>query len=249
MSGSPPSRSFWVGWDVGGWNCDKNPNSRDAIVVLDETLRVTGRPWRGNLRDTINAARDTRDFLSRLFRLCGASRDDTRTRVTLAIDTPLGFSEAFQRLVIGLTAAGQIESSAANPYLFRQTEQFLFRHGLAPLSAVKDMIGSQATKGMHTLARFARQNTECGVWSNGDALTVIEAYPASCRRSQIIREMSLSFQDNFQGRHEDERDALTCALIAALHGSRADALIAPPSGVADSEGWIWLPKDALGDAA
>lgn len=24
-----------IGWDVGGWNCDKNPSSRDALVVLD----------------------------------------------------------------------------------------------------------------------------------------------------------------------------------------------------------------------
>jgi predicted nuclease with RNAse H fold len=249
MNGSSPQLSFWVGWDVGGWNCDRNANSRDAIVILDEALRVVGKPWRGNLRGTINAAKDAEDFLGRLFALCGASASDSPGRVTLAIDTPLGFSEAFQRLATGLTAAGQIESSAANPYLFRQTERYLFRRGLTPLSAVKDMIGSQATKGMHVLARFAPLNTACGVWSSGDVLTVIEAYPASCRRSEFIRGMKLPFEAGFEGRHEDERDALTCALIAALHGTCADALIPPPPEVPASEGWIWLPKDALGDAA
>ena len=25
---------LFIGWDVGGWNCDKNPTSRDALVVL-----------------------------------------------------------------------------------------------------------------------------------------------------------------------------------------------------------------------
>lgn len=55
--------------------------------------------------------------------------------------------------------------------------------------------------------------------------------------------------ESFQGRHKDEKDALTCTLIPALHGTRADALIPPPTEAPTSEGWIWLPKDALGDAA
>ena len=28
--------TYYVGWDVGAWYCDKNAHSRDAIVVLDE---------------------------------------------------------------------------------------------------------------------------------------------------------------------------------------------------------------------
>jgi hypothetical protein len=27
--------NYFIGWDVGGWNCEANPNSRDAIVILD----------------------------------------------------------------------------------------------------------------------------------------------------------------------------------------------------------------------
>jgi len=50
------SRSFFIGWDVGGWNCDKNAKSRDAIVIFDEDLHIVGAPWRGNLRQAINAA-------------------------------------------------------------------------------------------------------------------------------------------------------------------------------------------------
>ena len=26
---------FYLGWDVGGWNCDKNALSRDALVLLN----------------------------------------------------------------------------------------------------------------------------------------------------------------------------------------------------------------------
>ena len=39
---APPS--FFIGWDVGGWNCDKNGKSRDAIVVLDSTPTIVGKP-------------------------------------------------------------------------------------------------------------------------------------------------------------------------------------------------------------
>lgn len=38
------SSSFFIGWDVGGWNCDKNGTSRDAIVILDDTLAIVGQP-------------------------------------------------------------------------------------------------------------------------------------------------------------------------------------------------------------
>jgi hypothetical protein len=54
-----PPVGYAVGWDVGAWNCDKNPNSRDALVVLDEAGQCAGKPWRGNLRTHINAAADT----------------------------------------------------------------------------------------------------------------------------------------------------------------------------------------------
>lgn len=28
--------THFIGWDVGAWDCDKNSNSRDAILILDE---------------------------------------------------------------------------------------------------------------------------------------------------------------------------------------------------------------------
>ena len=71
--------------------------------------------------------------------------------VTIGIDTPLGFSESFIDLASRLEPATYIGESETNPYLFRSAERFLFRHGIKPLSAIKDMIGSQATKGMHAL--------------------------------------------------------------------------------------------------
>jgi len=242
MNTTVVSDTFYIGWDVGGWNCDNNNNSRDAIVILDSYLALKGKPWRGNMRASINDAENTRDWLGRLFALCQTELPAGPVRTILAIDTPLGFSEAFTRLITRLKVDDEIGQSCTNPYLFRQTERFLFDHGLTPLSAVKDMIGSQATKGMHVLAKFAPRVLQCGVWTNGEVLTVIEAYPSACKRSATIgglrrRYASLS--------HDDQEDALTCALIAYLFAENSDLLSPPGDNVPRSEGWIWVPKDGL----
>jgi hypothetical protein len=243
--------SFYIGWDVGGWNCDKNGKSRDAIVILDADLQIIGKPWRGNLRNTINAATGSEAFIHALFALCGApaglaleaeATQPPAQRITLAIDTPLGFSQAFVGLVSGLQSVESIAQSSSNPYLFRRTERFLFGHGLTPLSAVKDMIGSQATKGMHALAKFAPHRTNCGVWTDTQHLVAIEAYPSACKTSQTMAMLSQGYPTLD---HEDKTDALTCALVAYLFDQRRETLVAPDASVPPGEGWIWVPGDVL----
>lgn len=187
MMSLSPKRSFWVGWDVGGWNCDKHANSRDAVVILDETLRVAGAPWRGNLRSTFNAAKDTPDFLSCLFALCGVPVPPKRA----------------------VSLSSRPDAAVCRKGHDRQS-------------------GDQRDACAGTICS---QEHEMRCWSDGDALAVIEAYPAACRRSGLIQEMSRSFQDSFKGRHDGEKDALTCALIAALHSTRANVLIPLPSEV------------------
>lgn len=241
MSGKSQPPSFYVGWDVGGWNCDKNGKSRDALVILDASRNLVGKPWRGNLRTTINDATNSADWISRLFTLCQTDVPPD-ARITLAIDTPLGFSEAFVRLVTHQWAVDAISNSDTNPYLFRQTERYLFERGLKPLSAIKDMIGSQATKGMHALAKFAPKILRCGVWTDGGQLTAIEAYPTACKASATVQALQQPF-----GKlgHDDLDDALTCALLAYLFVWRPEKLVAPESDVPVSEGWIWVPGDGI----
>lgn len=234
-------RSFFIGWDVGGWNCDNNSTSRDAIVILDDRLAIVGMPWRGNLRECIASSRSTSDWLRGLFGKCGAPYPETLPNVTMAIDTPLGFSEEFVRLITGQGCVEPHETSGLNRYLFRHTERQLFERELRPLSAIKDMIGSQATKGMHVLAKFASKTEGCGVWTDGDAFHAIETYPAGCRDAMAVTGL-------LDGRpplgDADKDDARVCAVIAYLFATKPELLVAPLADVPVGEGWIWIPRTA-----
>lgn len=234
----PPS--FFIGWDVGGWNCDKNGKSRDAIVILDETMVMIGQPWRGNLRECISAANTTRDWLIALFTRCKTEFPDDAARITMAIDTPLGFSSELVSLV---TRQGIVEpdpTSGRNRYLFRRTERQLFERGLKPLSAIKDMIGSQATKGMHALAKFAPEIKSCGVWTNGRNFSAIETYPAVARKSPTLNKL---LQHHKTLANHDQDDARVCAVVAQLFSQQRERLAGPTDDVPRNEGWIWIPKD------
>jgi hypothetical protein len=242
--GDDSDAKFYVGWDVGGWNCDKNGKSRDAIAILDSRLTLCGKPWRGNLRECMNKSGNALEWLNCLFDLCGAKRMPADASAVMAIDTPLGFSEQFVQLVCNGRCVESIDSSDTNQYLFRETERFLCRQGFKPLSAIKDMIGSQATKGIHALAKFAPTNAECGIWRGGDVLIAIEAYPSACKRSKSLCDLHKRGKYKSLG-HQDKDDALTCALIAHLFSRKRKTLILPPADVPKFEGWIWMPRDAL----
>ncbi|MGV8988194.1 MAG: hypothetical protein ACOH2H_18135 [Cypionkella sp.] len=227
----------FIGWDVGGWNCDKNPKSRDALVVLDGTGARIGQPWRGNLRQTLNTAATAADFLTAILALCKL-RAPAHPRATIAIDAPLGFPTAFARLITGGAALTQIGQSAANPYLYRATERRLVAEGGTPLSAVKDMIGSQSTKAMHAVARYTKPVAP-GVWSDGTHLTLIETYPALCRSR--ARGTFNDLATATTAREIDILDAEVCAQIARAFVQRSDWLEPPTPDVPASEGWIWAP--------
>lgn len=253
---------IFVGWDVGGWNCDYNPKSRDALVILDSDRRMLGQPWRGNLRSTINESVSTEDFVRNLLVLCGVDKlDPALLNTTLAIDTPLGFSKPLIDLLTTGKTAPSVGLASENPYLHRQTEHFLFKMGLSPLSPIKDMIGSQATKGMHVLRRFAPTQQTCGVWTDGNILQAIEAYPSACKHSHYVKELRTPFLDDSLDddqvarqfvsglQHVDLQDALTCALLGWLFEYKPESLVQPLPHIDPVEGWIFVPKDGLRWAA
>lgn len=229
------SNTYYIGWDVGGWNCEKNSKSRDAIVILDANGNKIGKEFRGNLRNCINESKNTLDFVSNIFTLCVLKQKfNESSKAILAIDAPLGFSEGFKELLAG-NITDNINKHQENPYLFRTTEKFLFEKEFTPLSSVKDRIGSQTTKAMHVVAKFAPKIKSCGVWQDENGLlTIIETYPAACINSD--KSDTDSEQDN-----KDIKDALICAKVAYLFKNNKD-LLYEPEGISEKEGWIWVTR-------
>ena len=86
------------------------------------------------------------------------------------------------------------------------------------------MIGSQATKGMHVLAKFAPQIESCGVWTDGAGFRAIETYPTVCRNTKVIKTL-LNGQNKLKP--DDLEDARICALVAHLFATERSTLEGP----------------------
>jgi hypothetical protein len=90
----------------------------------------------------------------------------------------------------------------------------------------------------------------------GRCLTAIEVYPSACKTFAFIQNLLFQYVRGEcmdpAGRlwiesldHQDKRDALVCALIAHAFAFYPSALAAPLASIHPTEGWIWVPEDAL----
>ena len=244
---------LFLGWDAGAWNCDRNRESRDALCALElggSGPVLVGTPWRGNLRDLL-VAHAGHDLVGALLRRLDVGADDSR-HVTIAIDTPLAWPRRMLELVTVGTCIDVPAEADNNPYLFRMQELALFGREQRPLSVVRDMIGSQSTKGIHFLHRARLAPMGVGIWGLGST-TAIETYPAAAVADLEVARLSAALLADVLGQERkprndawqgDVRDAIACALIAMLHRQRPERLEAPGPEAEPAEGWIWLPKAA-----
>jgi hypothetical protein len=258
--GSPHSREalFHIGWDVGAWNCDRNKESRDALVILAD--HGIGKPQRAGACAGLNLRSELNDqfgcgLITAFLRRCGV--DPERPVRTIAVDTPLGWPAPMRALLATGYTANVPLSADQNPYLFRQTELERFKHKHRPLSAVRDMIGSQSTKGIYFLARVGASRSAVGLWeindNTGEEVSIIETYPAPCRKSSLVCAIvdeiarDAAAQRCFS-RHPrftvDLEDALRCAVVAWLYSNDTRQLKSPPHNIPLEEGWIWIPEEA-----
>src|ERR1035438_5121912 len=107
---------FHIGWDVGAWNCDRNPKSRDALVILAD--HGNGKPqWAGgcaglNLRSELNdhvGGALITAFLGR----CGVEGE--KSVRAIAIDAPLGWPAPMCALLATGSTAYVPGSADENP--------------------------------------------------------------------------------------------------------------------------------------
>ena len=234
--------NLYLGWDVGGWNCDRNRNSRDARCALTDTEScpvLAGHSWRGNVREVLCSDQPI-DGLLALIDITVSSVE----RIVVAIDTPLTWPGPALALLTGGETARVPPTASQNPYLFRPAEMFLTARGKQALSPVRDMIGSQSLKGIHFLSVAGARRVSVGVWQSDRAvLTAIECYPAPCRQSAAVQRVINNVR--LDDVNEDVRDALCAAAIAWLFWNNRTTLVAPPNDFPNDEGWIWVTSDSL----
>jgi hypothetical protein len=242
------SRRGFLGWDVGAWHC-QHGSSRDALVLLadDGSPRRVGESWRGNLRADYNGHAGA-GLLAALLKRIG-QESGVWTELVIAIDTPLGWPDAFRALLAGRAPNDVADTKAGNELLMRYTERWLAQRGHRPLSAVQDLIGSQSTKGIAVLSALGLSSSRAGIWEGRVGTTrvvAIEAYPAPCVGSAFIQAAKAPLGAGRPPEHTDIVDALTCALVAWAFATRRAELAAPDPAASVSEGWIWLPRDCVG---
>lgn len=255
-----------LGWDVGGWHSDHNANSRDAIVIVNADGDLGGmidKNGKGGLAQRFREVSPSEEHY--WSKICAGSGAEDALRsadhLVVAIDTPLGFSKEFIDLIANGTLSSIPQTSAEHPYLFRATERYLARNGSAPLSPIKDMIGSQATKGIHVRLGQTPTVVSPGVWQGQhghQTITIIEAYPTVARKSadvmarfeRLIAQTSgrpFTTSQTFGLDVNDLTDAAMCAIIAWMFAFTPSALAQPTEEVGD-EGWIFVPNSIFGHA-
>ena len=87
---------------------------------------LRGRPWRGNLKDLLLETPGPA-LVGALLKLCEVEAG-ALSSATIAIDTPLGWPEAFRDLLDGGATVQVPDRSKDTPYQYRLTERLLAEH-------------------------------------------------------------------------------------------------------------------------
>ena len=180
--------TYYVGWDVGAWQCNISTQSHDAIAVFDETFKFVSSGL-GNVKDCLRGSKDFAGFLSEFAEKPDKTKFYKYDNFVIAIDAVLGWPKNFLRLVTTpkisreeLNALFPKDENIKNTFIFRQTERAVkttVKTKRNPLSAVKDQIGSQSTKALFLLKYLEFEKNGCSEWRDDCGNIAIETYPGA----------------------------------------------------------------------
>lgn len=247
---------YFVGWDVGPWNCDEG-NRQDAVALLAADAGAVVAPIRTNLREILTEFQ-REELLRQFLMACGIDPPET-FRMTMAVSTPLAWPKPAVDLLTSRRTHRVPPLVDQNPILFRQTELALLELGHRPRSPVRDMIGSQSSKAIHFIRQAGFSPTSAGVWrvvsrTTGSVYEVIETIPSILKRSPTFerafapvpkhKTLAQVLKRADKNATADMQRALRCALLASMFALAPSKLWGPSKGSPEQEGWIWIPTDA-----
>ena len=286
--------TYYVGWDVGAWECPNTKfaaRSQDCITILDEGGKLLFA-WMGNIYcppKNNNGDAKLKDETKTLFKLINSligdenniihksndfSKIDENDKLFIAIDAILGLpnlATSLFNLDENEKNTDKVEDIIKNhkKYLFRLTERNLPKHK-SPLSVLKDMLGSQATKALFTLRYWNfKWNAQELVWEMDNHIS-LETYPSAAYANVINMndKMEIEWNNVFNANDEppkiqlnpakdiksrwlDLNDSIICAKVAKEY--KENNCLSPSLGEEDEaakqEGWIWLPNSSWGKKA
>ena len=247
------NRIIGIGWDVGGWMGNKQ-----GIAVATWSIGGNSIEWLGLPSETNIPKNQTFTPDSLISKVSGVSYKTLpeNTRLIMAIDAPLGFPEAFRKLVVNEREfLCRTEREIDNPLAYRYTEQHIYEAlGKKPLSATFDKLGNNSTVAIYHMQKW---RDEYGYTAypfdndQDDDKAIIEVYPALLKNS--AGEVDSAIKKCLpKGIREgtDAYDACICAFLAVLYAAQGrfrnfSSLVAPPPKklAVNNEGWIYyLPK-------
>lgn len=246
-------RALAIGWDVGGWLGNKQ-----AVAAIelreDGTWRHVGAP----VRFRVAVLGDGGVFALIRTAWTDAPSDIVTThRITIAIDAPLSFPDAFCRLLSGEAHdAPKSKREIENAFAYRDCDRWVrTEHGKKPLSASFDKLGNNATVAMVMTRRW--RDRESFRLLPLDTRTdqrreIIETYPALLKREGVVVHGAHELLPDGLTAGSDEQDAAVCAVVALAHLGVDDARLPPlvtPQADQARDGWIYAPSRAWVDAA
>lgn len=237
---------FFIGWDVGAWNCDGG-DSQDALCVATETkgkLTVRG-DWRGNLRQVLDEGSGL-GILREFFRVCRIE-PPKRAKAAIAIDTPLGWPQPVLQLFLCGNATHVPMKSLSVP----EDRAGPVRPGISPAFHSSRYDRQPINKG-HSFSKEGGvedrirwrvdydESRHRGYRNRNLPQAPCKKSPSACKAF-----LDVTGTGNVAGskRERDLQDALRCALIAWWFRADRSKLAEPSPDIPCDEGWIWLPKD------
>lgn len=219
--------TYFVGWDVGAWNCEKTKfadGSQDSVVVLKKNCEDIDLQfaWMGNIyeREETNF-NSWCDFLKILIsdkknvifhnKELFNDIEKNKCNFVVAIDAILGCPQAaynIWNLREPLDNNKNIGYNKAN-FIYRTTENVIQS---TPLSVVKDMLGSQSTKALYLLKTMGMNwNEKTFQWRKDDDIA-FETYPAAAASNYATFEL-LKSKEIYIGKHQGYYDYINKNII------------------------------------
>lgn len=245
-----------IGWDVRGWQ-----SKQQATAVLKVSIESNKYEWLG-VSELFSFTQGLKPSFDQL--LCPAVGEDLyqqllrQKKITLAIDSPLGFSQDYINLLQGKNTNINVPSSEIeNTLAYRDCERWVAKnYDKKPLSGAFDKLGNNATLAMSLTENLKRDDFVLVPQNTNHAhRSIIEVYPGICKSGKQRVSPAISSiarilpSEVIPG--TDQYDAAICAVIGALYSGGSEVLDLPmlepiPKTINLKEGWIYgLPPEYI----